>query len=384
MKAIRIRRVFLALAAAFGLLFASSGLQAAGTAGKKAPKAKDIDVVICLDVSSSMDGLVDSARQKLWDIVNDLAKVKPTPNLRVGLYSYGHTTYDRNAGWVRKEVDLTNDLDEIYRKLSALTLNGGEEYVARVCQDAINQQAWSKDKDALKIIFVCGNEPASQDPMVKLQTVGDLAQKNGIIINPIFAGPANASDAADWKQFAIMAKGVFASIDQDRGTVVVAAPQDKKLSELMSKLNTTYVAYGKDAKMKQSNQAAQDGNANSNAGAAPARAMSKASALYRNDSWDLVDRCKNDPKFDIKKVPVEQLCDELKKLTPDQRVAFVKEQASKREAMQKEIAQLSAERSKYIQAEMKKNSSKADKAFDSAVRNTLRNQAATKGIEIPK
>src|SRR5256885_14895878 len=90
-----------------------------------APQAtKPIDVVICLDVSNSMDGLIASAKQKLWDIVNDLARAQPTPDLRVALYSYGHNGYDRAVGWVRKDLDLTTDLDEVYRKLNGLTTNG--------------------------------------------------------------------------------------------------------------------------------------------------------------------------------------------------------------------------------------------------------------------
>src|SRR5918999_4878124 len=79
-----------------------------------AEKPKAIDLVVCLDVSGSMNGLIDSAKIKLWDVVNELAKVKPTPNLRVALYSYGHTTYPANKGWVRKDLDLTTDLDEVY------------------------------------------------------------------------------------------------------------------------------------------------------------------------------------------------------------------------------------------------------------------------------
>ena len=211
-----------------------------------APEAgKPIDVVICLDVSGSMNGLINSAKMKLWDIVNELAKVKPAPELRVGLYSYGHSTYDAKAGWVRKEADLTNDLDLIYQKLNALTINGGEEYVARVCRDAIEQQKWSTDKNALKVIFVCGNEPASQDPMVKLKDVAEKAVAKGIVINTIFCGNPNQPDARDWKEFAPMAKGQFAAIDQNRGTIVVQTPMDKELNDLSSQMSRTYVAYGK-------------------------------------------------------------------------------------------------------------------------------------------
>src|ERR1043165_599400 len=149
---------------------------------KPAAKARDIDVAICLDVSNSMDGLIVSAKNKLWDIVNELARIKPTPNLRVALYSYGHNSYDRNAGWGKKDVDLTHDLDLIYQKLFALTTRGGTEYVTRVCRDASRDLQWSQQKDALKLIFVCGNEPASQDPVVKLKEAADFAIGKGIII----------------------------------------------------------------------------------------------------------------------------------------------------------------------------------------------------------
>src|SRR5436305_1481960 len=77
-----------------------------------AQKARHVDLVIALDTSGSMNGLIDSARQKLWDVVNLLSQARPQPVLRVGLLSYGGDRgYDAHAGWVRKESDLTTDLD---------------------------------------------------------------------------------------------------------------------------------------------------------------------------------------------------------------------------------------------------------------------------------
>src|SRR5262249_23218923 len=71
-----------------------------------APAGKKVDVAICLDISGSMDGLIESAKIKLWTIVNDLAKVEPTPTLRVALYSYGCDAYDPKVGWVVKDCGL--------------------------------------------------------------------------------------------------------------------------------------------------------------------------------------------------------------------------------------------------------------------------------------
>jgi hypothetical protein len=56
----------------------------------------------------------------------------------------------------------------------------------------------------------------------------------------------------------------------------------------------------------------------------------------------------------------------------------------KRAAIQKQINELNAKRVAYINEQMKKNPSAADKAFDEAVRGALCEQAAKKGIHIPR
>jgi len=130
---------------------------------------------------------------------------------------------------------------------------------------------------------------------------------------------------------------------------------------------------------------AQDSNAaKSSPGAAASRAVAKGGGLYRNSDWDLVDKFKDDPKLDIAKIPEEQLSDELKKMKPEERVKFVKERLAEREAIQKEIADLSKARDEHIRAEIKKNAKAGEQAFDEAVRTTIREQAAKKGIKIPE
>jgi hypothetical protein len=369
----------LLIAAFVGMLSLPTGAQPPAK-----EKPRDIDVVICLDISGSMDGLIESAKNKLWDIVNELAKVKPTPNLRVALYTYGEDTYDPKAGWVKKDLDLTTDLDLLYQKLFALKTNGGTEYATRVARDAVRDLKWSEDKGALKLIFVCGNEPAGQDPMVKLKDAADFAKAKGIIINPIYCGNPDDPDARDWREYAGLSGGRFATIDQNRNVAIVT-PVDKKLAELGVKLNDTYVSYGKEGRMKAENQKVQTQNAvNQSASVAASRTLSQAGGLYRTADWDLVDKLKADPKFDITKIPEADLSDALKKLKPAERIAHVKEMTAKREALQKEIGELQVKRTKFIAEEMRKNPDPAGRAFDSAIRETLRIQAASKGIVIPK
>ncbi len=347
-------------------------------------KGKVIELAICLDTSNSMDGLIGSAKQKLWDIVNDLAKAKPTPTLKVGLFSYGNDNYDRTTGWVRKELDLSTDLDKVSEKLFGLTTRGGTEYVGRVTRDAIDQLKWSDDPATLKIIFVCGNESAHQDPEIKLKSLAETAVRKNIIVNTIYCGPANHSDAVGYKEFADMAEGRYAFINQEKGKIAIATPFDKDLNELSGKINHTFCFWGKDAKELADNQKRQDENAAKLPGAGAARAESKAGGIYRFQDADLVEKLKMDPKFDVKKIPVEELNDEMKKMTPEEREKHVKKLLTQREELQKQINDLSKKRADYIAEETRKNPNAADKAFDEAVRGALREQCKKKGLEIPE
>lgn len=351
-----------------------------------------IDIVICLDVSGSMNGLIDSAKLQLWNVVNELARIKPTPQLRVGLYSYGANHYDRNKGWVKRHTDLTEDLDEVYEQLNALKTGGGDELVARVTKAALDEQPWSKEKGALKLLFVCGNEAADQDQQVKLEDVAAEAKQAGVIINTIYCKYGQDGEIPGWAAFSEAAHGRHVNIDQNKAAqqVVVKTEFDDKILKLNAELNNTYVAYGKAGLAKADNQKAQDANAAKAAGPAPGaapvaaleRAATKAGALYRNATWDLVDAMKA-KDFDLTKIKEEDLCDELKKIKPAERLAYLKKKGEERVSIQKQITELSAARQKKIDAERaKKPKSEGEKALDEAFKTLIRDQAKAKGFEV--
>ncbi len=358
----------------------AAGLVARASAA--APEAeRPIDLVICLDTSNSMDGLINAAKQKLWDIVNELAKAKPKPHLRVGLYAYGTPAFGQETGFVRKQIDLTDDLDAVYGKLTALTTNGGDEYVARVVRTSVMEQPWSPEKAALKIIVVAGNEPATQDPMYKTADVCKDAITHGVIVNAIYCGPGTHPEAAGWRDVARAADGQFASIDQNRGTIVVSTPFDQKLATLGGEINTTYVAYGARGATGREMQMAADSSA---AKASPAsfasRAVAKAGGQYRNSSWDLVDAM-SQKDFDLAKVKTEDLPADMQGMTLDQRRSHLETMAQKRANVQQQINDLNVQRQKYIAGELKKGGQSGDKAFDAAMLRAIREQATRKNFE---
>jgi von Willebrand factor type A domain len=349
-------------------------------------RARTVDVVLCLDTSGSMDGLIDSAKRKLWAVVNDLAKAEPTPALRVALYSYGNNTYDPARGWVRREVELTTDLDEVYKRVHALRTAsaGSTELAARAGRDALAELKWAKEKDALRLIFICGNEPVDQDREVSLESVAERAKGQGVIVNTIYCGSANHQDAAGWAAFATRCGGKFANIDQDRAKaeVAIATPFDAEIARLGQQINATYCWYGVKGGESKDNQLAQDGNAARAAGGvALDRSITKASRLYKLAEADLIDRMQTDKAFDLKQLKEEELPDELKKIKPEARLAFLKKKAEERAEIQKKVSDLSARRAKYLEDEMRKRPKPAaEKALDEALRGILREQAAAKGL----
>lgn len=52
-----------------------------------------IQVALLLDTSSSMDGLIEQAKSRLWNIVNTLTTLKyngKAPQIEIALYEYGN------------------------------------------------------------------------------------------------------------------------------------------------------------------------------------------------------------------------------------------------------------------------------------------------------
>ena len=235
------------LCAVLGFLWAGSA-QATKMAMPEEQK-QPVDLVIALDVSGSMAGLIDSTKQRLWDIVNELAQANPQPDLRMSILTYGNPSYGEQSGYVRIDMPFTRDLDAINRTLFSFGTNGGDEYVSRVIHRSLTDLEWSNDPDALKILFVAGNEEADQDPEMSVDFVSKVAANNGIVVNTIYCGGENDAIAAGWREFSTLTNGLFASINQDAAAVAnVATPMDDQLVELNKELNETYVAFGKTAR----------------------------------------------------------------------------------------------------------------------------------------
>lgn len=343
---------------------------------------RPIDLVVCLDTSGSMTQLIDSARGRLWEIVNELAKAKPTPRLRVGVFTYGSPNLSTaEHGWVVRQLDLTDDLDAVYASMMAMTTNGGEEYVGWVLNDAVQTMSWSTDKNALRIIFVAGNESADQAAARhNFRTVAEAAVRKGIVINAIYAGNREQGVAEHWADVAEYGHGTFASIDMNQGTIQIPTPQDPVLLKLNAELNATYVTFGSRGRAYQMNQLEQDANAAKlGAQSSSSRVVAKGGGLYVNAKWDLVD-ASNQEDFRLEDVAEDELPEKMRDMTPKQRQAYVDGMKTAREAIQKKIRKASAKRAAFLAEAERKAQNDGKTSLDDAIRSAIRKQAGAKGF----
>ncbi len=345
-------------------------------------RTRPIDLVICLDTSGSMEGLIDSARARLWDIVNSLAKARPVPKLRVGLITYGSPSRSTaNQGWVVSQKDLTTDLDSVYAKMMSFRTDGGDEFVGWALRRALDWMSWSSDGSALKLIFIAGNESADQASEVfNFRYVAEEARNRGIIINSIYCGDRRAGINEHWDQVAACGGGSYSAIDMQCGTVQIEAPQDKLLLELNMKLNATYVPYGTMGEAGRMEQIRQDKNAERVGQASIAsRAQAKGTRLYDNAHWDLVDGVR-EKKVDLKDLKESDLPAAMQAMPMEEREKFVETQAVARAEIQKQIAEVSAAREDFLR-KARANASGGKQSLDEAMLEAIRTQAQQKGFE---
>ena len=352
---------------------------ATGAAAQEAPKGKAaVDVVFVIDTTSSMGGLLEAAKTKVWAIANEIAKGKPAPEIRMGLVAFR----DNGDAYVVKATDLTKDLDKMYAELLALRPEGGgdgPEHVLKALEEA-EKLSWSKDPKTFKVAYLVGDAPAHEDykdtaPLPKLV---EALVKKGVVVNTIQCG-AGGHTQEQWTRIARLGEGRYAALAHDGGVAAVDTPFDGRLAELSSRLEGTTMAFGRRREAVMSSLAAARGML----AAAPAAAMAErasfkaaggAGGSFAAES-DLLEAVEA-KKVDLGAVKDEELPEALRGKSEAERRTALDKTRREREALKAEIAKVSKER----EAWKAKNAPASKDSFDARLVETLKAQAALKGI----
>lgn len=326
-----------------------------------------IQVAILLDVSNSMDGLIDQAKAQLWNMVSTMGKAecnKVAPQIEIALYEYGRSTNDVNAGYVKQINAFTGDLDQVSKNLFGLTTNGGDEFCGHVIFTSIKDLNWDPSALNYKVIFIAGNEDFLQGDIHYTKACTE-AKNKGVIVNTIYCGDRMQGIREHWNLGAECGNGSFTNINQDEKIQEIPTPYDSVLFSLNDKLNTTYIAYGYAGagKLAMQSEVDQLNFANNKSAAVKRVAVKSNGKLYKNESWDLVDRdgVMDGEEF-LKKLDKKTLPDSLQKKTTAELQKIITEKKEQRGTVQKEIEKVNTQREAYIATEKAKNAVKNNNA----------------------
>jgi Mg-chelatase subunit ChlD len=374
----------------FQAVVVTSVLCGAGVASAASDEAKvaqpaarpTLEVVFVLDTTSSMSGLIEGAKQKIWSIASRMASGKPTPRIRVGLVAYR----DQGDAYVTKRFDLTEDLDAMYGNLKGLTAEGGgdtPEHVGRGLGEAVKLMTWSQDPKTARLIFLVGDAPAHDDyhDGWELKTWAKRAVEKGIVVNTIRCG-SDADTEREFREVAKLADGSFVSIGQEGGMVAVATPYDAEMSKLNAELaDKTLVggaaparvaAEGALKEMKAMAPSAAADRISYRAKVSPAAPMVTVSTSGAGAGIDLT----REPTK-VNELPKDQLPDALRGMSDGERVKYVEKVAAEKKAAESKLVTLSKQRDEWVTT----NAKAAKGSFDDQVFESVKRKAEVVGVK---
>lgn len=123
-----------------------------------AEKGKNLDLVICLDTTNSMQKYIDAVRQKLIPMLNEM--LSNFPSFRIGMVLYK----DYNDTFLTKIVPFTDNFSRFQRDLNDIRVSGGgdiPEAVYEALYDGATKFKWEREA---KVMILIGDAPPHPKP----------------------------------------------------------------------------------------------------------------------------------------------------------------------------------------------------------------------------
>ncbi len=164
----------------------------------------DVQVVLVLDASGSMDRLFAAVANSLEELLHTLRECRVNgqqANINVGIVVYGHS---RDDGAPFELSPFSQEPEEMRAKVKSINCDGVYENCGEAIDFALKNYPWNKRKrrELLKVVFIAGNESFDQGS-VNYRDALARAHGMGIIVNTIHCGEFNP----EWRAAARLGGG---------------------------------------------------------------------------------------------------------------------------------------------------------------------------------
>ncbi|MEZ6186119.1 MAG: VWA domain-containing protein [Planctomycetota bacterium] len=314
--------------------------------GPQTAASPRIEVAFVLDTTGSMGSLLETAKQKIWGIVNVLATARPQTQIALGLVAYR----DAGEAYVAQSYPLTEDLDSFYAALMALQPVGGgdaPEAVLEALAAAAKDMQWTAR--GARTVFLVGDAPPH--PETLQACLGAQAWVDGqgqalepTRINTILCG-ADRSAGAAFQSIAGAHTGEFVAIEPNPAAHTIQTPYDAEIVRLQAEIEATVLAYGSaEDKARVSSQQGMNYANSAEVQCQRASALTKTGGFYSNDLlWAVENSTVVLDELDDACLP-----DELRGLKPSARREALEALRAKREAAKRALLEVVAQRDGWI------------------------------------
>ncbi|WP_033958195.1 vWA domain-containing protein [Psychroserpens jangbogonensis] len=326
---------------------------------------RNTEIVFCLDATGSMSGLIDTAKEKIWDIVTDLAQNEDIDTLKMGMVFYR----DRGDVFVTKQIPISIDLDEVYADLLEIRADGGgdtPESVNQALVESVNNMKWSSDKNTYKTIFVVGDCPPHMDYSNDIKYTESCKQAaiKGITINTIKLGNSCSEAIVHFKKMSECTNGAYLKLDQDAQDYTIATPYDSEINSASKDIDNSRMYYGSSVvrrenydKKEKSMKVYDDGSETANS----SRAEYKSSKTGRKGAYGTNEIINdyNDGKLELDKIKDDQLPKELRGLSISEKETIILDLSNERKENYSKLQDLIKMKKEYIKSKESEQTNKS-------------------------
>lgn len=310
------------------LFLLSAGLFPVRVADAQQSTGKPIDVVFCLDLSSSANTLIDHFRNHLWDYWHFFNRCKPRPNFRIGVVAYSRFSYGKQTGYSKVIKDLGTDFERLSSILFKIPsrIEKGDQFVGAALKTALTKISWSKNPAAMKMIFLVGNGGVNLGGESVDKVVDRLRQQDVVIHTIYCVVPGERKAIRGWERIAQYSGGKHDAISlRTRYFDHIGGFNMQRFRSLNRKFNATYLYYGIGGSKRWRMQAEEDNHIYvTNTEGYRFRSLYKISDSYqqKNADWDLVDLYYSNPVafMDVDKKTLNDTC---RKMTSAQLKTYI-------------------------------------------------------------
>ncbi len=319
-----------------------------------AARYRQVDACFVLDTTGSMSAAIQTAKEKVWYIANQIARSTARPRLRLCLMAYR----DRDDSYVTQLHPLTQDLDHIHARLSDLTADGGgdtPEAVHQALYETVQEAGWTPGDTTLRVIFLIGDAPPKVYPdEPQYPEILAEAHHRGVVINPVLIGNADETRRS-FRELENLGEGQLLHLPDGRDQPEPVTPMDQDLVALSARLNATIVPYGTDTDRDETRSRARGTESLKDGEQIERLAFGNASDRVLHRDGDLIQDV-DQGRASVDSVTPEQLPPSLRSLSPQELRNALGEIRAERQALQSLISQLLEERRTLIEGKRSKES----------------------------